>query len=60
MFLFTFLLRLFLLIIIVSNKHTESEFSVGEFFREIHDTVASKENVSTGKYFVKLLDVLLR
>lgn len=32
----------------------------GEWFREIYDTTASKENLSTGKYFVKLLDVLLR
>lgn len=44
----------------ICNKHTESEFNVGEFFREIYDTVASKEDFSTGNYFVKLLDVLLR
>lgn len=59
MVLFTFLSCLFLPIDI-SNKHTESELNAGECFSEIHDIVASKETFSTGKYFVKLLDVLLR
>lgn len=58
MFLFTFLSCLFFPTD-TSNKHTESEFREGECFREIYDTVARKENFSTGEYFVILLDVLL-
>lgn len=58
MFLSTFLSCLFLPTD-TSNKHTESELREGECFREIYDTVASKDNFSTGEYFVKLLDVPL-
>lgn len=41
-------------------KYTESEFEVGECFSETYDTIASKENFSTGNHFLKLLNILLK